>query len=144
MFENVDHDEFPARNPMADDCRTTGSILPDRDWFMRSARRVWPIGAAKALQFELENSDRTSRAWTSGEYEPPCHVLVQLLRGDHGSKFLDLAMDGASPVWWREQKEWKRKAALADAFAKGLGNAGSNDGDRRRSGSENNVDPGAR
>lgn len=144
MFESLNEPEFPTRNPMAEDCRPSGGILPNRDWFMRSARYVWPVGAAKALQFELQNSDRTSRAWTSGEYEPPCHVLVQLLRGDHGGRFLDLAMDGASPAWWRQRQEDRRIAGLATAFVLGLNNAGQNDRDPHRGGSESNVDPGTR
>ena len=139
-------DEFPTRNPMAEDCRASGTILPDRDWFMRSARYVWPVGTPKALQFELEKvdhveySDRTCRAWTSGDGEPPCHKLVLLLRGEEGRRFLDLAMEGAEPSWWREHLEARRKADLADAFVMGLENAGQNDGDGRASKGNGRMD----
>lgn len=128
MDVRLDDGEFPARNPLAEDCHWDGRILPNRDWFMLSARRVWPAATPKALKFafeeieKVEYSDRTCRSWASGDYEPPCHKLVLLLRGEEGGRLLDLAMAGASPAWWRQRQEDRRVADLANLFAKGLSN----------------------
>jgi hypothetical protein len=100
MHGNLDEHEFPTRNPSADACQTSGSILPNRDFFMLAVRCKWKSNAPKELQFRLGNSDRTCRAWSSGEYEPPLHILVQLLRTEDGDHFLNLAMEGASPAWF--------------------------------------------
>ena len=117
--------EFPTRNPMAEDCQPNGSILPNRDWFMLAANRVWGQkgrSVPKELEFQkIAESDRTCRAWSSGEYEPPCHKLILLLRGDDGGEFLDIAMEGASPAWWLRLEHEHKLAALAKSIFDQLG-----------------------
>lgn len=71
-------------------------------------RALWPENAPKELQFILTNSarpalgrsDRTARAWATGESEPPASVLLALLLSDHGWRVLDYLLCGLVIVWW--------------------------------------------
>lgn len=85
-----------------DDC---GTLVP-QGWFAGLVTRVWPSRSrAKMLRFHLDSSERTARAWASGDREPDAWVLGALLRSDDGGLVLDKIMAGAAPRWWREHLE---------------------------------------
>jgi hypothetical protein len=90
-----------------------GNILPPAGWFMRMARDLWQRKVAAHLHFLLGASERTCRAWASGDSEPSASVLVALLRSDQGGRVLAFVMAGATAPWWRELR---RARIVADAY----------------------------
>lgn len=88
-----------------------GTNVPD-GWFAGLVTRVWPARSrAKMLRYHLGSSERTSRAWASGDREPGASVLGELLRSDDGGLVLDKIMAGAAPSWWRDHCEDRIYAA---------------------------------
>lgn len=77
-------------------------------WFALMCRALWPENAPKELQFILANSarpslgrsDRTARAWATGESEPPVSVLLALLLSDHGWRVLEYLLGATVLGWW--------------------------------------------
>jgi hypothetical protein len=98
-------------------CRTaeSGSILPVQSWFADIVRKLWPARQrAKMLCFFTGvRSDRTARAWASGDYEPSASVLGALLRSDEGGRVLNAIMAGSHATWWLQHR---RDQIMASAF----------------------------
>lgn len=79
-------------------------------WFAVMCRELWGANAPKELEFALTRmghprSDRTCRAWASGDSPPPVNILLMLQR-DHecGEAVLAYVMRDCDAPWWAEQQ----------------------------------------
>jgi hypothetical protein len=91
-------------------------LLAEPLWFAIMSRALWGANAAKELQFITTRSERTCRAWASGDSEPPASVLVALLFSGHADAVLKYILADASSEWWREHERALRIARLVDAM----------------------------
>lgn len=74
------------------------------------SRALWGTNAAKEIQFITQRSERTCRAWASGDSEPPASVFVALLFSDHADAVLKYIFGDAASEWWREHERALRIA----------------------------------
>lgn len=83
-------------------------------WFAVMCREVWGPNAPKELQFVFGDrwSDRTYRAWASGDSIPQSDVLVVLLLTPLGQKLLDYITRDGMPKWRADELEDQRQAAI--------------------------------
>ena len=77
-----------------------GNILPHSEWFARMGRELWQFKIGSHLECHLGCSDRTARAWASGDNEPPARALALLLRTEDGPRILEWIMRDDPPAWW--------------------------------------------
>ena len=91
-----------------------GDILPNSEWFAVMSLELWRQKVAAHLQCLCQQSDpagysdRTLRAWSSGENEPPARVLALLLRSADGGKVLTWVMRDCEQPWWIRHKKAER------------------------------------
>lgn len=106
---------------VAEVCRQTaespdsGTILPSAWAFSRLAQKLWPIKGPAHLQCLTGASERTCRAWCSGQCEPPAWVLVAVLASDDGESALGVVMGDYGAAWWRDLQRAKR---IAEAISR--------------------------
>lgn len=149
MHRNVYDAEFYATKSDAPPCSdATGAGYDCNDlqgplWFGLLCRHVQPTKPWLWLM-DFGVKERSSHNYVAGHSMPDATVMRDIIKSPDGYRALVFIMQINPPAWWREVQEWRRKATLADAFAMGLGNAGQNDRDPHRGGSESNVDPGTR
>jgi len=81
--------------------------LVQGEWFPIMALELWhqKVSAALGVFFieggdPVEVSDRTRRAWASGESELPAYRLALLLRSSEGPRILCWIMRNDPPEWW--------------------------------------------
>lgn len=113
MHGNVIDAESAATNAEATCGRETGTIVPEKIWFALLVKTLWPVKAAIAIEQYARCPDRTARAYTSGDREPPASVLRDLLRGDEGFRVLSQLLDGFPVTWWIVIQRERKLAALA-------------------------------
>jgi hypothetical protein len=108
-----------ANAALATDCqRWQDSAEPL--WFAQMCRELWGANAPKELEFALkrnglDRSDRTCRAWASGDSPPPVNILLVLLHdAEVGKRVLDYVMRDCDAPWWREHQRAERIAAQVD------------------------------
>ncbi len=77
---------------------------------MRLARVLWPAKTDLELAAITKTSDRTCRYWLSRKTDLSADALVELLRSEHGLKFIEAIIGDAKPTWWRA---FKRSTDLA-------------------------------
>lgn len=78
-------------------------------WFAVMCRDLWGQNAPKELEFKTGRSDRTCRAWTSGDSPPPVNIFLMLLSNPEcGHKILNYTFRDNDTEWGRELR-----AALA-------------------------------
>lgn len=91
-------------------------------WFAVMCRVLWGPNASKDLKFILDaydgrdRSERTCRAWTSGDSEPPCSVLGILMVSDQGRAVLDYLQREMPSLWWLALMRAERVTAQVDAM----------------------------
>lgn len=89
-------------------------------WFALLCRELWGTNAPKELEFALGRighvrSDRTCRAWASGDSPPPVNILLMLLRDvEVGARVLTCVMRDCSASWWLDHLRARRIAAQID------------------------------
>jgi hypothetical protein len=74
------------------------------------SRALWGANAAKEIQFITTRSERTCRAWASGDSEPPASVLATLLLSGNADAVLKYILGDADSEWWREHERALRIA----------------------------------
>jgi hypothetical protein len=85
-------------------------------WFAVMCRELWGSNATKELEFKTGRSDRTCRAWASGDSPPPVNILLMLLQDPEcGAAILDHVMLGCEAPWWRDHQRALKigRAAIA-------------------------------
>lgn len=100
MGLNLSFAEISAIKPSAEVCqRRQDSAEPL--WFAVLCRELWGANAPKELEFRTGRSDRTCRAWASGDNLPPLEIVLGLLRDAQcGQRVLDYAMRDCAAPWW--------------------------------------------
>lgn len=93
------------------------------NWFSALVAELWPVKGPAALAQYARCPDRTARAYSSGDREPPASVLRDLLRGDEGYRVLTHVMRDREPTWWVILQHERRLAALANQIFGQLGEA---------------------
>lgn len=96
MHPRITADEKPATFPAA-------QVRHDRakdHWFADLVKNLWPVKGPAAIEQYTRCPDRTARAYSSGDREPPASVLRDLLRGDEGYRVLTFVMSGYPVTWW--------------------------------------------
>lgn len=91
----------------AENCREISKRQDSADplWFAVMCRAIWGANAAKELRFIIDKSERTCRAWVSGDSEPPASVLRALQRSEeYGAAFQAYVMQECLAAWWQEQE----------------------------------------
>jgi hypothetical protein len=91
-------------------------LLAEPLWFAVMSRALWGTNAAKELQFVTARSERTCRAWASGDSEPPASVLAALLLSGNADAVLKYILADASSEWWRGHERALRIARQVDAM----------------------------
>lgn len=81
------------------------------------ARALWETDQVKLLAQCARCSVRTAKRYMAGGSLSLAHFM-NLLRSDHGDKFLDAFLADAEPKWWRHRKNIQdlakaKRAALA-------------------------------
>lgn len=74
-----------------------GTTVPE---FALVAQSVWKVKTPAALHDHTHASERTCRAWASGDREPLAGVLITLLRSREGLLVLRAIMRTDPPQWW--------------------------------------------
>lgn len=79
--------------------------LAEALWFAEMCWDLWGDNAAKDLRFvlakhDIHKSERTCRAWASGECEPPARILALLLVSDHGFRVVKWIVRSSGLTWW--------------------------------------------
>jgi len=118
MLDKVSDKSRKTISALADDCREKAQRQQSAEplWFALMCRRLWGQNAPKELEFRTGRSDRTCRAWASGDSPPPVNILLMLLRDSEcGEGILNHVMDGCDAEWWREHQRALRmgRAAIA-------------------------------
>lgn len=72
---------------------------------MRLARILWPAKTDLELSAITKASDRTCRYWLSRKTDLSADALAELLRSEHGLKFIEAIIGDARPKWWRAFKQ---------------------------------------
>lgn len=121
MSERLATDDARATFVGAPCGQETGTIVPEKVWFALLAKALWPVKAAIAIEQYAGCPDRTARAYTSGDREPPASVLRDLLRGDEGYRVLSQLMDGCPVAWWGVIQRERKLAALANEIFERVG-----------------------
>lgn len=86
-------------------------------WFALLCRELWGANAPKELEFKSGRSDRTCRAWSSGDSPPPVNILLLLQRDpDIGRQVLDYVMRDCNAPWWHRFKRAERIAEQVEAI----------------------------
>lgn len=85
-------------------------------WFALMCRHLWGTNAPKELQFIVGGSDRTCRAWASGDTIPQSDILVALILSNQGRAVLDYLMSEVPMLWWLALLRAERIAAQVDAL----------------------------
>lgn len=104
--------------PVAQSCLETsapdnrGTLVPGPLWFAVMARELWQFKVAAHLHFLLGTSERTGRAWASGDREPMASILAGLLRSEDGARILEILMRDSSTKWWPQLVEDRRLASI--------------------------------
>lgn len=119
MLERVPAPELSATTAMAAICQER-QLSAEPLWFAVMCRQILGPNAAKELHFILGSSDRTCRAWASGDSIPLATVLAVLLRTEHGDDILTYIMAGTQAVWWSQLQRDRGQAAAARAFVAGM------------------------
>ncbi len=120
------HGTLPIRigeaiSASATDCRQRQDSAEPL-WFAVMCRELWGANAPKELEFALarmghRRSDRTCRAWASGDSPPPVNILLMLQRDDEcGGHVLDYVMRGCGAAHWLKRERALRIAAQLDAI----------------------------
>lgn len=83
-------------------------------WFALMCREIFGPNAAKELQYLLSKSDRTCRAWASGDSEPPAGILATLIVSEHGFRIVAWIVRGTAVVWWSNVQRALRRSEAID------------------------------
>jgi hypothetical protein len=120
MHGNISEAGRNARNAAAMDCRENLSRqdLAEPLWFAVLCRFLWGGNAPKELEYALarnglERSDRTCRAWASGDSLPPSNIFVALWLDHAVGKRVEQYVKGDCDAPW----------CIADRRAMGVGYA---------------------
>lgn len=119
MLERISAPEQSTTITLAEDCQPR-QIIAEPLWFAVMCQRIFGPNAAKELHFLLGNSDRTCRAWASGDCIPLATPLALLLRTKHGDAVLTYIMRGVDVEWWADLQRDRKQAAAARAFVRGM------------------------
>lgn len=95
-------------------------------WFAVMCRELWGPNAPKELRFIFGDgwTERTYRAWASGDSIPPATIFVALLFGAGGHRFLAYVMRDGQPRWWADMLEDQRQAAILRAAMREVAGVG--------------------
>lgn len=113
-------DDGQAISAVAADCQRR-QISAEPLWFALMSRELWGPNAPKDLEYwlrkaELDPSDRTCRAWASGDSIPVSTIMAILLHTPHGYRVLNWIMRDSTEPWWLElQRAIRRSAAIDQA-----------------------------
>lgn len=120
MHGNLSRAAQEAILAAAASCETNGRLMPTRHdlaeplWFAIMCRQLWGANAPKELQFLLEKSDRTCRAWAAGDAIPLATILAVLIVGPQGGRILEHLMRESPSPWWAEHERARRITAQVD------------------------------
>lgn len=98
-----------AISPMATSCRQRQDSAEPL-WFALLCRELWGANAPKELEYALgrighPRSDRTCRAWASGDSPPPVNILLMLQRDEEcGERVLEYVMRDCNAPWWLDHQ----------------------------------------
>jgi hypothetical protein len=118
------HGSFPRNTisaiPVPASNRPSRQDFAEPLWFAVLCRYLWGANGPKDLQAALarnglERSDRTCRAWASGDNTPPLQIYL-VLQNDAvvGSRVLHYAHQDCTAPWWQELQRAVRIAAQVD------------------------------
>lgn len=106
-----------AANPLAATSCQQRQDSAEPLWFALLCRSLWGANAPKELQFINGRSDRTCRAWASGDSPPPVNILLMLLRDQSvGRRVFDYCMRDCDAAWLLELRRAERITADFDAI----------------------------
>lgn len=95
---------FVAISASATNCRQRQDSAEPL-WFAVMCRDLWGSNAPKELEYRTGRSDRTCRAWASGDSPPPVNILLRLmLDHDCGERVHAYVMRDCDAPWWREHQ----------------------------------------
>lgn len=94
--------------------RPSRQLLAEPLWFALMCREIYGANAAKDIQFVLDKSERTCRAWASGESVPPSTVLWALIDSDRGDEILKWLMRNSARPWWAAIQRARKIVAQVD------------------------------
>lgn len=115
MLDKVSDKSRKTISALADVCRQRQQFAEPL-WFAVMCRKLWGANAPKELEFRTGRSDRTCRAWASGDSPPPVNILLMLLQDPEcGAAILEHVMLGCEAPWWRDHQRALKigRAAIA-------------------------------
>lgn len=106
---------FPADSSDSEKSFSDSSVTGfEFKWFSRLCEWLWRDKPAAALDHLTSAKLPQCYRYASGRQEPPATLIVELLRGPDGERFLDAVMRGSKVKWFADLCRARAIAAGVD------------------------------